>query len=83
MVPLLVPYGNYTTFRIHGFGIGGDQRITVNDEDDDVQESNLEMGAENVQFDISFYSWHDYDLIRKFRGFDLLLLENERDYACY
>ena len=34
--PMVVPYGNYTTFRIHGFGKGGDQRLTVNDEDDNV-----------------------------------------------
>ena len=34
--PMVVPYGNYTIFRIHGFGKGGDQRLTVNDEDDKV-----------------------------------------------
>jgi len=41
------------------------------------------MGAEWVQFDIKFYSWHDYNLIRQLHKFDLFLLENDRDYDCY
>ena len=83
MSPFLVTYGNHTTLRVHGFGKGGDSRITVNDEDDDVQQSNLEMGTEWVQVDMRFYTWHDYKLIRNLHRFDLFLLENEKDYDCY
>jgi hypothetical protein len=41
------------------------------------------MGAEWVKFDIKFYSWHDYYLIRRFHKFNIFLLENEKDYNCY
>jgi hypothetical protein len=82
-MPLLVTYGNHTTMKVHGFGTGGDSSINVDDSDDSVQESNLEMGAEWVQFDIKFFSWHDLNLIRRLHKFDLFLLENDKDYECY
>ncbi len=82
--PMLIPYGNYTKLRIHGFGKGNDQAITTNQDNDDVELSNLELGAEWVSFNVAFHSWHDRILNRLFiRKFDVFIFTKESDYNCY
>ena len=93
---LIIPSGNFTQFRISGFGIG-DEGL-----DDDLARVTIEMKF-NSTFEPYWSGWFDHQLndikvdealsknlhkeklktTQRLKSFDLMVFSNNEDYICY